>query len=242
MGSLSVKGVSSIADRPASWPNLGPLPELDPWDSATHYVLPLRWSLHYALTEKQWRDFRERLKKLSPEWDRCACPKRCKAKTLDEEWDYDQATHTKRMVGAAFICGGCHWLKTPPFRIKTWLELQSGIVPASSEPPHIIHCLGWNQHQLDALRVSDLRKRQVEADLLARIDQQVRKGTAAIVPAPPERLSSRELKDLVKPGQIMVVPWRIDLAGLAQYGYSASEIAEFEERMYALASKRMNGE
>lgn len=203
--------------------------------------MPLRWSLSYALTEKQWEDLRERYKKLSPEWDRCACPKRCKAKSLDEKWRYDHATHTKTFLGAAFICAGCHWLKTPPFRIKTWLELQNGVVPKSSKPPHIIDCLSWTQQQLDALRDRDLKEHKAEAALLAQLERQVQQGRAVFVPAPLERISPQELERLVRPGQIMVVPWRIELSTLAGCGYLASEIVVFEQRMYDLAAKRMAG-
>jgi hypothetical protein len=78
--------------------------------------------------------------------------------------------------------------------------------------------------------------------LLARLDQQVQQGRAAIVPAPPERLSALELEKLVKPGQVMLVPWRVDLSALTRYGYSQSEIVVFEQRMYNLAAKRMAGE
>ncbi|OAI46049.1 hypothetical protein AYO44_12005 [Planctomycetaceae bacterium SCGC AG-212-F19] len=76
--------------------------------------------------------------------------------------------------------------------------------------------------------------------LLARLVQQVQQGRAAIVPAPPERLSPLELEKLVRPGQIMVVPWRVDLSALTQYGYSQSEIVVFEQRMYKLAAQRMS--
>jgi hypothetical protein len=159
--------------------------------------------------------------------------------TLDEKWRYDDASHTKTFIGAAFICRGCHWLKSPAFRIKTWLELQNGVVPLASKPLHIIECLGWTKHQLEALRDWDLNKHRVERVKLARLNQQIQQGRAAIVPAPPERLSPQELEKLVRPGQIMVVPWRIDLSALAGYGYSESEIIIFEQRMYALAGKRL---
>jgi hypothetical protein len=237
-----VDKLSPISDRPAEWPDDGPLPELEPSEPTTHYVLPLQWSLHFALTKKQWRDLRERHKKLSPEWDHCECPKRCKANTLDERWRYDDATHTKSFLGAAFICPGCHWLKTPPWRIKTWHGQQNGLLPVTSKPPHVLDCLGWTQQQVDALRDRDLKKHRAETVLLARLDQQVQQGKAAIVPAPPERLSPQELERLVKPGQIMVVPWRIDLTALTRYGYSQSEIVVFEQRMYKLAAKRMAGD
>jgi hypothetical protein len=145
------------------------------------------------------------------------------------------------LLGAAFICPGCHWFKTPPWRIQTWLEQQNGLLPALSKPPHVIDCLGWTQQQVDALRQSDLEKHRAQTILLARLDEQVQQGRAAIVPAPPERLSPLELEKLVRPGQIMVVPWRVDLSALTKYGYSQTEIVVFEQRMYKLAAKRMSG-
>lgn len=84
---------SPISGHSAEWPNDGPSSELEACESTILYVLPYKWSLYYALTKKQWRDFRERHKKLYPEWDHCKRPKRCKAYTLDEQWQYDEATH-----------------------------------------------------------------------------------------------------------------------------------------------------
>jgi hypothetical protein len=221
-------------------PDEEPLPHCEPQEPRTHYVLPLRWSLYYALTEKQWRQLRERHKELCCDWGRCSCPKRCTANTLDEKWRYDAGTHTKIFLGAAFICRGCHWLKTPPWRIQTWLEQQKGVLPALCTPPHVIGCLGWTQRQVDALRARDLKKHRAQTMFFARLDQQVQQGRAAIVPAPRERLSALELEKLVRPGQVMVVPWRVDLSALTRYGYSQSEIVGFEQRMYTLAANRMS--
>jgi hypothetical protein len=240
-GQPCVDHIFPISNRPAVWPDKGPSPKMEPSEPAMYYVLPLRWSFYYALTEKQWHDLRERHKKLYPQWDRCECPKRCQANTLDERWRYDDATHTKSFLGATFICAGCHWLKTPPWRIQTWLKQQNGRLPLTSKPPHILDCLGWTPQQVDALRDRDLKEHQAEIALQARLDQLVQQGKAAIVPAPPERLSPQDLERFVKPGQIMVVPWRIDLTALTRYGYSQSEIDKFEQRMYALAARRMAG-
>ena len=231
-----------ISQRPADLADEDPPPELESSEGATHYYLPRQWSLSYALTKKQWRDFRERQKALDSDWTHCKCPKRCNAKTLDEKWKYDRARHTKSFISAAFICGGCHWLKTPPFRIKTWLELEDSVVPSPSKSPHIIDCLGWTQQRLDALRDSDLKTHRAQARRLARLNREVQQGIAAIVPAPPDRLSPQELEKLVRPGQIMVVPWRIDLSGLTRYGYEQNQIVVFEKRMYDLAAKRMAGD
>jgi len=205
----------------------------------THFVLPLRWSLFYALTDKQWRDFRERHKSLCADWDRCECPKRCKANTLDERWKYDHAQHTKIFLGAAFICPGCHWLKTVPWRIRTWREVQDGLLPLPSKPSHIIDCLGWTQQELDALREKDLKKDGADSMRRNELNRQIQRGNAALVPAPLERLSPRDIQRFVKPGQVMIVPWRVDLTALTSYGFSPREVGVFEERMYKVAAKRM---
>lgn len=238
-GQRSAAHPSPCLPRAADWPDDGPLPELEAAEPTTHYVLPLRWSLHYALTEKQWRTFRDRHKELYPDSDRCSCPKHCKANTLDEKWSYDSATHTKIFLSATFICPGCHWFKTPPWRILTWIKQENGLLPTTVKPPHIVDCLGWTQQQVDALRERDLKKHQMELVLIARLEQQVQHGRAAMLPAPPERLSPQQLESLVKPGQVMVVPWRVDLTALTRYGYTQDEIAIFEQRMFKLAAKRM---
>jgi hypothetical protein len=204
------------------------------------WVLPLRLSLFFSLTEKQWKDVRERHKKLFPGWERCpSCPKMCKTHDLDEKWSYDSKTHTKVFLSAQYICKGCHWFKTPTLRLKTWLDQQQGILPPMLKLPHIIDCLGYSQEQVEALRDSDLREHQGRIVQLAQIDQGVKEGKAALLPAPAERLPQGELQRLVRPGQLMVAPFRVNLAALAIYRYSESEIAVFEERMYQFAAKRI---
>jgi hypothetical protein len=203
------------------------------------YVLPLQWSLYHALTDKQWQELRESHKELYPDWDRCSCPKHCKTDTLDEHWRYERATHTKVFVDAAFICRGCHWLKSLTWRTDTWIKQQSGRLPVTSKPPHIIDCLGWTQAQVDALRERDLKRHRAESIQLTQLEQQIQVGKAAIAPSPIERLPPQDLAAIAKPGQVVVVPWRVDLSALAGYGYSNSQIAEFEQRMYQLAARQM---
>jgi hypothetical protein len=202
------------------------------------HVLPLRWSLAFALTKKQWRDLKERHKTLHPDWEQCICPKRCKTNTLDENWRYDHETHTKHFAGSAFICAGCHWFKSLTWRMETWRK-QDGLLPALSKPPHIIDCLGWTQERVDALREEDLKQHRSESVKLAQLEQEIKAGNAAVAPSPLARLPAEELAVIARPGQFVVVPWKVDLSALAVYGYSADEIAVFEERMYQLAAKRM---
>lgn len=205
----------------------------------TEYVLPLRWSLYYALTDSQWRRFRQRHKQLHPAWEKCACPKKCTADTLDEMWEYDQGTHTKIFVGAQFICRGCHWLKTPPLRMKTWLEQQQGSLPALTKRPHIVDCLGWSDDRVDALRTHDLQEHRQQMAQLLRLEQNVKAGQAAFVPAPLEQMVPGALAQFARPGQTLIVPWRVDLSALTRYGYVADQIAAFEKAMYDLARERI---
>jgi hypothetical protein len=232
-----------LAAEPAVLPEFPEIPAVveEPWEALTRYVLPLRWSLYFALTQKQWRGVRDRHKDRYHEWEQCSCPKRCKANTLDEKWRYNIATHTKIFLGSEFICPGCHWFKSPTWRIERWLKSEKGLLLVATKPPHIIDCLGWSQQRVDSLREKDLREHQVNMSQLARLEEQVKQGQAAVVPAPVERLSHEELSSLVKPGQIMIVPWRVDLSALADYGYTREEIVVFEHRMYELATKRMSG-
>lgn len=184
------------------------MPGAEGQDKKVHYLLPLKWSLHYVMTEKEWQGFRNRVKKANPDWDKCpACPNRCKANSLDEDWEYDRENHIKRFVKAKFICSGCHWFKTLPWRIETWLKMQRGQMPPATKPPHIISCLGWTQKQLDELREKDLARHQQETKQLQRIQ------TEALI------------------GEAEIRYWAVDLSALNQYGYSPQEIVEFEKRI-----------
>jgi hypothetical protein len=108
-----------------------------------------------------------------------------------------------------------------------------------SKPLHIIDCLGWSQEQVDVLRQRDLRRHQLESSSLQRVVQQAQKGKAAVVPSPVERLTPAEVSSFIRPGQVAVVPWRLDLSALSRYYYSAAEIEAFEQRMYDVAADRM---
>ncbi len=176
-----------------------------------YHVLPLQWSLYYVITSKEWKDFRERVKQKDPGWDRCACPKRCRADTLDEEWKYDKQHHVKRFASAKFICGGCHWLKSPPWRIQTWLKQQAAELPDLDRKPHITDCLGWSEGRVIALREGDLAEHSAQIEELARIEAHVEAGKA------------------------LVVPWSVDLSALKKYGYSSKEVKRFGERMMTQA-------
>jgi hypothetical protein len=220
-------------------PEVAPELEANASGSTVLYVLPRRWSLFYCLTKTQWQKLRDRHKKLHPDWERCSCPKGCKADSLDEQWHYEKGAHTKVFLGASFICKGCHWLKSLPHRIETWLKHQAGRLPELSKPPHVIDCLGWTQERVDELRQRDLRQHQQESSRLERVVQEAREGKVALVPSPIERLAPAQISELVKPGQVAVVPWRLDLFALSRYGYSLAEIEAFERRMYDVAAERM---
>ena len=207
---------------------------LTPHEQADH-VLPLLWSLSYALTKKQWNEVRERHKQLFPNWEKCDCPKGCKANTLDEHWQYDHGQHVKTFIGAKFICPGCHWLKSPGARIKTWQRPQ----PTMTKPAHIVDCLGWTQDKVDELRSRDLRESQRRQVNLSKLSEQVQQKAAVALPTPVEHLATVELEKFLASEQSMIAPWRVDLSRMSMYGYSSEEIQVFEKRMYDLAAKRM---
>jgi hypothetical protein len=207
---------------------------LEPHEQVKH-VLPLLWSLHYALTEKQWHELRERHKKMFPDWEKCECPKRCKADTFDENWEYDHAWHVKIFLNAKFICRGCHWLKSPGARMQTWTNNPKPM----TKPPHIIDCLGWTQERVNRLREHDLRRDHGERQSVAQLAQRVQQGTAMALQKPIENLSSDELSKFLGSDQATIAPWSVDLSRISVYGYSKDEITVFEQRMYTVAAKRM---
>jgi hypothetical protein len=213
---------------------MAPLPSIA--EPIIRHVLPLYWSLYYALPKRQWRKLRERHREVYPGSEQCPdCPKHCKTNTLDEHWEYDDATHTKIFVGATFICAGCHWLKSQMWRLETYRKS----LP-TTKPPHIIDCLGWTQDRVDKLRAHDLREQQEQVFFIAQQQREVIDGRAAIVPAPLERVPPNERERMTRV-QVLIVPWKVDLSRLRVYGYTPEGIAVFEERMYALAAKRMQG-
>ena len=152
---------------------------------------------------------------LDPEWDKCACPKRCNANSLDEQWEYDHEVHVKRFAAAQFICPGCHWLKTPPWRQQTWLEELAGQLPPTNKPPHIIGCLGWTQEQVEQLRTNDLAQYSLETAQKERILKDFRARAA------------------------VVLTWTVDLSALKQYGYSEEQILMYQQRMNSAAQERV---
>ena len=203
------------------------------------HVLPFRWSLFYALKRSEWAELRRRHRWRFLDYKRCKCPNGCRAKQFDEHWKYDYATFTKTFQGAEYICAGCHWLKSPPFRIRTWRQQEQGTLQAPTGTPHIIGCLEWTQAEVDSLRRMDLNKyRKIQADT-ARMTNQLQRGEATMAPAPIEQMPPQERDTLLASGKAVYVPWRIDLANLTIYGYSVDEIAQFEKRMSDLAAERM---
>jgi len=181
-----------------------------------YYLLPLQWSLYYYMTTSEWRKFREYVKTVNPQWEKCDCPKGCKANSLDEKWQYNHENHIKRFITAKYICPGCHWLKTPPWRIDLWLRIEQGIVPDITEDGHIIRCLGWNIEKVKLLRERDMLEHRKEIEEKTRIESEVKSGKADIA------------------------YWKIDLSLLKGYGYTDSEISEFTRRMNNLEQKRIS--
>lgn len=159
------------------------------------------------MTKREWQDFRNRVKKLNPRWYKCSCPKGCKADSLDERWHYDYKNHIKRFAKAEFICRGCHWLKTPSWRIQTWLDIEAGRLLPPKKPPHIIRCLGWTEAQVERLRKKDLEEYQCETEAQEEILREYSKG------------------------RVEIRFWKVDLTAMKRYGYSEDEIAVYEERM-----------
>lgn len=184
------------------------MPSAQGHDRKVRYLLPLKWSLHFVMTKSEWKGFRNRVKTVNPDWEKCpTCPRQCKATSLDEDWEYDRKHHVKQFVSAKFICSGCHWFKTLPWRIETWLKVERGEMPPATKAPHIITCLGWTSERVAELHRKDLARHRQEAQRLRKIQAEVLAGEAEIR------------------------YWKVALSALNQYGYSPQEIAEFEKRM-----------
>ena|SRR2546426_1668190 len=183
-------------------------------EKEVHYLLPLQWSLYFVMTKGEWEDFRNRVKAINPNWQICSCPQGCRADSCDERWEYDQRRHIKRFIEAQFICRGCHWLKTPPVRVQTWLKQESEDRPQPINTPHIIRCLGWTEEQVQKLREMDLEEWSLQNEQMEELEEDVRKGKSR------------------------TAYWGIELSKLKRYRYSAGEIASLETRMVIRAQAR----
>src|SRR3989442_9029552 len=132
------------------------------------------------MTKSEWEDFRNRVKAINPNWQICSCPQGCQADSCDEKWKYDRRKHVKRFKEAQFICRGCHWLKTPPLRVETWLKQESEDWSPPINTPHIIRCWGWTEEQVQKLRAKDLEERSLQNEQIAIVEEDVKKGEARI--------------------------------------------------------------
>ena len=180
-----------------------------------YHFLPSKWSLHYIMTKREWTIFRGKAKSTDPEWNKCDCPNRCEASQLDERWDYNDRLHSKSFVEARFLCKGCHWIKTLPWRIDFWKRQQLGLVPPLAGAGHIVECLGWTQAKVDNLRNRDLERDAVE------------------------QKETRKMYSDISSGLAIPYPWEIDLSGLEIYGYSKDDIAIYEARMRRKAEEQV---
>jgi hypothetical protein len=200
----------------------------------------LRWALSYALTDKQWKNVKDRYKAKHLDWEQCSCPKKCQSDSLDEHWVYEKDTHTKILIGMKYICRGCHWLKSLSWRIKTWLQQDAGQMREKTKPDHIIDCLGWAPEEVYKLKEHDMNRHRMETGHRISIKQALEQGKAVVVKAPTEMLPLEKITEVAKPGQRVIMPWRVNLAHLVQYDFTTDDILKFEQRMYNVAEKRMS--
>jgi hypothetical protein len=205
------------------------------------HLLPLRWSLSNALSRSEWDDLRARLRKHTPEQPLCSCPKRCPTNTIDELWECDSTTATKRFRGGQWLCPGCHWLKSPAWRLETWGREQSGSLRPLSMPPHLFDCLGWTPAQVEELRSRDLANAERQNNHLKELSRGQRRGEVLLVPTSWRRLTSEQREDLVQLERRVALLWDIDLSALKGLGYSPGVLERFTQKMLALGRTRMLG-
>jgi hypothetical protein len=205
------------------------------------HLMPIQWSLYYALSDAEWAELRRRHLERHPDQSACRCPKRCRTDTLDELWDYDHATATKRFAGGQWLCRGCHWLKSPTWRLQTWEQQRLGILRPPKKPPHINDCLGWTQEEVDDLKAKDLQEAERQKSKLREIHEQHFQGQLIVVPHPWGRLAPEQQRELRQTGKTILAPWDVDLSALTHLGYAAEEIERFTCKMLELGQKRLRG-
>lgn len=212
---LEAAAVTRLAARPAPPFEAARAAEAGRAEVPVYYLVPRHWVLADVMTPAEWQQLRERVRRATAAGARCTCPGHCPATVLEEQWDYDASTHTKRFVAARLLCAGCHWLNSWAWRVETWHELRHHPHRHRPTKTHLVDCLGWTRRQVSTLRDRDL------ADQAARMDDLLRIETAA------------------QRGEAAVRPWDVDLRGLHQYGYSDAAIDDLAARMQARARERV---
>ena len=213
-----------------------------PAHQRVEHLLPLRWSLYYALAKSEWAELRQRHREQHPTQEQCSCPNGCRTNTLDELWTYDSPSATKRFLVVQCLCTGCHWLKSPTWRLETWIKEQQGLLPPLTKPPHIIDCLGWTPRMVAELRAQDLVDAERQKNKLRELQRHQQRGEVLMVPCPWRRLPPPQRRALVRTGKRIVMIWDVDLSELSKLGYTPVEVNRFTRKMLDLGRTRMQGD
>ena len=202
------------------------------------YLLPSRWSLHYIMTDKRWSDLRDQIKRCNPRWHTCSCPEKRTATQLHEEWSINRRSHHKLLLRVAFLCPRCHgptnegWFPVGEFGHHLDLdEYLDGRVDFSKEAR--FSYLGNSAARAAALKAAHGYSGEVYDTAYA----ETKKAYVARFMRSAERLR-RSLKD-AHAGGAMLLPYRIDLSVLGQYGCDTDYVRRLERLAVAKAEPVM---
>ena len=180
------------------------------------------------MSDKGWSDLRDLIKNCNPRWRICSCPEKRTATQLHEEWSINRRSHHKRLLRAVFLCPMCHgptnegWVPAGRLGLSEYLD---GRVDLSKDAR--FYWLGYDAacaRAGKALRTTRSRKdgRNVYEATFA----ETKRAYVArfLIGEMPLR---RSLQD-ARAGRATLLPYRIDLSALGQYGCDADYVRGLE--------------
>lgn len=182
------------------------------------------------MTEKGWADFRDQIKRCDPGWRICSCPEKQAATQLHEVWSINRCSHHKRLLRVVFLCPRCHG------------PTNEGWFPVGGENHHLdLHAYldGRVDFGEDA-RFSELGNRA--ARRAAWKAAQGKRGEVSKVydttyAETKKTYATRFLRNVeqlrhsledARAGRALLLPYRIDLSALGQYGCGTDHVRRLE--------------
>jgi hypothetical protein len=169
------------------------------------------------MTDKGWSDLRERIKRCNPKWHTCSCLEKRAATQLHEEWSINRRSHHKRLLRTAFLCPRCHgptnegWFPVFHLNLAEYLDdrFDFSRIARGVELGYRAAYI-WAHNAICAAPSNDW-KRIYDAAYAETKEAYTAEFLSGEMPL------RRSLKD-ARAGRATLLPYRIDLSALGQYG------------------------